>query len=79
MYSYDHGLWMMGGWFIMLLLWIVPFFVFFLAIRRLLDKRWPMAPQAAPQTALDLLEEAYARGEIDRAAFLQRRDDLQGK
>lgn len=75
MYSYDHGLWMMGGWFIMLLLWIVPFVVFFLAIRRLLNKRGPSAPKAA----LDLLEEAYARGEIDRTAFLQKRDDLQKK
>ena len=75
MYSYDHGLWMMGGWFIMLLLWIVPFFVFFLAIRSLFNKRWP----TAPKTALDVLDEAYARGEIDRAAFLQKRDDLRRK
>lgn len=75
MYSYDHGLWMMGGWFIMLLLWIVPFVVFFLVIRHQLNKRWP----TTPKTALDLLEEAYARGDIDRAAFLQKRDDLQRK
>lgn len=72
MYGYDHDLWMMGGWFILLLLWIVPFFVFFLAIRHLLNKRLP----AAPKTALELLDEAYARGDIERAAFLQKREDL---
>lgn len=29
------------------------------------------------ETALDLLNERYARGEIDREEFLQRRNDIQ--
>lgn len=75
MYGYDHGLWMMGGWLIMLLIWIIPLVILFLAIRQQLNRRGP----TAPKSAFDLLEEAYARGDIDREVFLQKRDDLQRK
>jgi len=33
----------------------------------------------APKTALQILEEAYARGEISREEFVQKRQDLTGK
>jgi putative membrane protein len=32
-----------------------------------------------PRTALDYLEEAYAKGEISREEFLQKREDLRSK
>lgn len=36
-------------------------------------------PPAQKSRALQILEEAYARGEISREEFLQKRDDLTGK
>jgi len=39
-------------------------------------RRGDVAQPAAPKTALDLLDEAYARGEITREEYLQRRADL---
>lgn len=35
-------------------------------------------PSVRDKTPLDILRERYARGEIDRAEFLQKRDDLGG-
>jgi putative membrane protein len=75
-YGYDHfGMgWGWGGiW--MILLWIVPIVVllvlafgYFRSDRRGRDKR----------AALDILDERYARGEIDREEYLKRRQDLGG-
>lgn len=39
-------------------------------------RRDGVSQPAAPKTALDLLDEAYARGEIAREEYLQRRADL---
>jgi putative membrane protein len=48
------------------------------------SRPWEALPQAPPppaqpsRDALQILEERYARGEIDREEFLQRRQDIQG-
>ncbi|MBI4497466.1 MAG: SHOCT domain-containing protein [Chloroflexi bacterium] len=34
------------------------------------------APEVRPRSALELLEQRYARGEIDREEYLARRQDL---
>ena len=33
MYGFDHGVWMMGGWMVMLAFWLLPFFLLFIAIK----------------------------------------------
>ena len=76
MYGFDHGVWMFGGWLMMLLVWLVPFVALFVGLRYLL-RRSDM--RSAGKSALDLLDEAYARREISRDEYLQKRDDLQRK
>ena len=76
MYGFDHGVWMFGGWLMMLLVWLVPFVALFVGLRYLLGRS---DTRGAGKSALDLLDEAYARREIDREEYLQKRDDLQKK
>ncbi len=72
MYGFDHGVWMLGGWIVMLVLWLLPFALLFFAIRFFFDKFKTMGDK----TALEILEATYAQGKIKREEFLQKRDDL---
>lgn len=73
MYGFDHGVWMMGGWLAMLAVWLLPFALLFIAIKFFFEKS-----KADNDTgALEILEKAYASGQIGREEFLQKRDDLQ--
>jgi putative membrane protein len=76
MYGFDHGVWMFGGWLVMLAIWLVPFLALFVGMKYLLGRS---SPPAAGKSALDILGEAYARREISREEYLQKRDDLQNK
>lgn len=62
---YGMGWGMLLGWLLPLLLLVLLGLYF---VRGLSDK--------SRRTALDILEERYARGEIDRDEFLKRRSDL---
>lgn len=73
MYGFDHGVWMLGGWMVMLVLWLLPFALLFFAIKILFDK----FKADSGKSAIDVLEEAYASGNISRDEFLQKRDDMQ--
>lgn len=73
MYGYDHGAWMFGGWLGMLLIWLVPIILLLVAIKYLATGS---KSDGYGKTPLEILEEAYARGEISRDEFLQKRDDL---
>jgi len=79
MYGHD-GFWMWGfGGVFMILFWILVI----LAIAALV--RWLAAPHSGSsggprgggRRALEVLEERYARGEIDREEFLQKKADLE--
>ena len=76
MYGFDHGVWMFGGWLMMLVIWLVPFLLLYVGIKYLLGRS---SPATAGKSALDILDEAYARREISRDEYLQKRDDLQKK
>lgn len=82
--SYDHS-WMFGGkgmffgglW--MILMWGIPLLVLFLLLKYLFAKpQGGVGRENKPEKAspLDILKEAYARGEISREEYLQKRDDL---
>jgi len=68
MYGFEHvG---MGWW--MILIWLVPAVLVALVIRYVVRGRGGKPVD----TALEILEGRYARGEIDRDEFLKRRADL---
>jgi putative membrane protein len=73
MYGYDHGAWMFGGWLGMLLIWLMPIILLLATIKYLASGS---KSGKGGKTSLEILEEAYARGEISREEFLQKRDDL---
>ena len=75
MYGFDHGVWMMGGWIVMLAFWLLPFVLLFVAIQVFFGK----FRVGIDQSALEILEKVYASGKIDREEFLRKRDDLQAK
>ncbi len=70
--AWEHGGWGMGFAFIpMLLFWILVFTAIVLLVRYLL--RQVSAVQAEEQdTAIKLLRERFARGDIDQQEFEQR-------
>lgn len=67
------------GWLALLLSWLVPVLVTVAAVKYVFFSGTRSAgkpTQAAPDTALRILEERYARGEIEREEFQQKRADL---
>ena len=80
----DYGMgWGFGG-LTMILVWLVPLVLVLLGVRFLIqgDARGgsdPASTASSPNKALTTLEERYARGEINREEFLQKRDDILGK
>ncbi len=66
--SMGHGAWWWQGpgWLFMILFWVVIAFGI-IGLVRWLSGRPPAAGSAREKTALDIVRERYARGEIDRA------------
>lgn len=80
MWGYDGMGWHWWSWLWMALFWLVPVLLIAAAIKYLVAKPGPGGGrQETGKTALDYLEEAYAKGEISREEFLQKREDLKRK
>ena len=77
MWGYGMG-WGWGwGWLGMILFWLVPILLIAVALKYFFGGGRPNAgARDEGQRALEILEERYARGEIDREEFLKKRDDL---
>ncbi len=77
MHGWSGWEWTYGGGLIMglgmLLTWVIPLGLIVALLVHLKNR------EGRPERALDILEKAYARGEIGREEFLQKRDDLLGK
>lgn len=74
---YGYG-WQWWGWLGSILFWLVLILVIVAAAKYLSSGlvRSKGGESASSASALSLLEERYARGEIDRDEFLQKRGDI---
>ena len=66
------------AWFFMILLIVLIVALVALAVRYLAQQRQPAVQQARNDQPLEVLRLRYARGEIDREAFLTANADLGG-
>jgi len=69
--------WGFGGP-LMILVWVL-LIVGIIALVKWLVTGTRGAPPAAGRSALEILQERYARGEIDREEYRQKREDLEHK
>lgn len=65
------------GWIGMGLAWLILILLVLVAFKYLTSRSAP--PGEAAKTSMDYLDESYARGEISRDEFLQKREDLSRK
>ena len=78
MWGYGFG----WGWFMMMfggILWIAVLAILAWALIRWLGRKAPTSGSSTPASpsALEILQQRYARGEIDTATFEQMRERLQ--
>ena len=74
----DMGSMMLFGGVFWLLVLVLAVAAVIWAVRASTGDHRPSAPRRG-SSALDLLEERYARGEIDRDEYVQKRGDLTGR
>jgi putative membrane protein len=77
-YMGDGNWWWWGfGALHMLVFWAVLIFVIVVAVKWLSGQSGARAPESGGARALDILKERYARGEINKDEFEQKKRDLQ--
>jgi len=71
-----HDLWGWGGYggLFMLVFWVAVIVGIILLVRWVVDQSRSSA--SSKESALDILKKRYARGEIDKEEFEQKRKDL---
>jgi putative membrane protein len=78
-WMFDGGIGMLFGGLWMILVWGIPLLLAVALLKYLFAKSRDKGGHEAepePKTPLDILKETYARGEIGRDEYLQKRDDL---
>ena len=74
--GYGMG-WHWLGWIGMAFFWLIPILLVLAVVKYLMGDRRSNAPDGERKSpALTVLEERYARGEINREEYLQKREDL---
>ena len=78
-YGYMHGFGLGGGiW--MWLIWLIPILLIVWVARSFATRRSGESGNAArPKSALEILDEEYARGNVEREEYLRRKADLSGR
>ncbi|MGC9092241.1 MAG: SHOCT domain-containing protein [Bacteroidota bacterium] len=72
MYPFNN--WMMGGWFMMVLFWILVIIGVVLLVRWIgLQNKASMTEK---ESALEILKKRYAKGEISKEEFEEKKKDL---
>lgn len=66
-----------GGGFIGIFFWIILLVAIIIAVRWLMDNKSSNAGQS--DKALDILNQRYARGEIDQQEYEQKRREISGR
>lgn len=74
MYGYDHGGWMFGGGGGMMFWWLLPVALVIALVIYFVNSFGGRG--AAEKSALDILKERYARGEIGKDEFDQKKRDI---
>ncbi len=70
--------WSGFGWFFMIFFWVLVIAAFFIFIKWMNDQNRHNGVPEKEKTAMSILEERYAKGEIDREEFLKMKKDLNG-
>ncbi len=74
MWEWDTG----SGWWLLMMLWMTLFWGGTILLIIWGFRRWTGNSRQGGSRALEILEERYAQGEIDREEFEARRHDLRG-
>ncbi|HMS85350.1 MAG TPA: SHOCT domain-containing protein [Nitrospira sp.] len=70
------GFWGLAGYVLMVALWAVGIVAVVLWVKSWLERGRPDSASREPASALEILKKRYARGEISKEEFEEKRNDL---
>ena len=70
------GMWGLLGYVLMVALWAVALVAIVLWVKSWLERGRPGSPSREPESALEILKKRYARGEISKEEFDEKRNNL---